>query len=184
MPDDDKALAPAKVGKPKGPRPESYYTERGLASPKAQKILAKAVKLRFVDQLSYEDIGAIVGLPNRDVQRMLAPFKPMLDDPAGVKAYKANEPEIMDGLRMLMTSGMYTILTNPDRIAKMDLSRLTYGFGIMYDKARLERGESTSNVKTLSDLVRSAHATEVPAEAEVVEETPECDIKPSSPQSS
>jgi hypothetical protein len=170
----DESAPPAKVRKPKGPRPSGYYTERGLANPKAQKILAKAVKLRFVDQLSYEDIGKIVELPQQDIVRMLAPFKPMLDDPAAVKAFKANEPEIMDGLRMLMTSGMYTILTNPERIAKMDLSRLTYGFGIMYDKARLERGESTANVHTLSDLIRSAHATEVPAEAEVVEEAPEC----------
>jgi len=165
--------------KPKRKRPPRMG-EYDAAQKQYQAKLAKAIKLRWQDHMVEEDIGKVIGVAQQTVSKMLAPFKPMLDDPEAVKQFKSNEPQLMDGIRMLMVQGMHTVLTDPKRVAKMDLSRFTYGYGIMYDKARLERGESTANVKMLSDLIRSAHATPVESEeAEIAE----CE-KPSTPPSS
>lgn len=131
--------------------------------------LASVLKLRFVDDLTFAMIARATGLTEHMARQMCAPFAVIMDDPARVKQFKANEPHLLDGVRMLMVQGMVDQLTDEKRRKTMDLSRLTYGYGVLFDKARLERGESTSNVMTLSDLVRAAHAEEV-TEAEVIEE--------------
>ena len=132
--------------------------------------LASVLKLRFVDDLTFGMISRATGLSEHMIKAMCAPFAVIMDDPARVKQFKANEPHLLDGVRMLMVQGMVDQLTDEKRRKTMDLSRLTYGYGVLFDKARLERGESTANVMTLSDLVRAAHAEEV-TEAEVVEPT-------------
>lgn len=48
-------------------------------------------------------------------------------------------------------------LADPAQAKKIGLGRLAVAYGILYDKARLERDESTANVMSLSDLVRAAH---------------------------
>ena len=131
--------------------------------------LASVLKLRFVDDLTFAMISRATGLSEHMIKAMCAPFAVIMDDPARVKQFKANEPHLLDGVRMLMVQGMVDQLTDEKRRKTMDLSRLTYGYGVLFDKARLERGESTANVMTLSDLVRAAHAEEV-TEAEVITE--------------
>ncbi len=144
---------PAKRKKGSGHR--IYSGEHGEALKQHQQRLARAIKLRWESHLTEPEIARSLGIAESTVNTMLRPFKPMLDDPARTKEFKKHEPEIMDAIRMLMVDGMHKILTDEKRIAKMDLSRLTYGFGIMYDKARLERGESTANVKTLLPQIPS-----------------------------
>ena len=125
------------------------------------KQLAKVLKLRFVDSISVPDIAKLMGLGIQVVRGMIEPFKVIMENPEQIRQFKKYEPHILDGVRMLMVQGMMDQLTDEKRRKKMDLSRLTYGFGILYDKQRLERGESTANVMSLSELVRAAHATEI-----------------------
>ena len=143
------------------------------------KILTKVLKLRFVDHLSYTDIEAVMKkggklqISDDSIRDMCEEFSPLMADPEKVAAFKAMEPNLLDGARMLMVQGMVEQLSNPERRQTLDLSRLTYGYGILYDKQRLERGESTANVRTLSDLVREAHARPVnpePEEAQIAGE--------------
>ena len=125
------------------------------------KQLAKVLKLRFVDNLSVPDIAKLMSLGIQVIRGMIEPFKVIMENPEQIRQFKKYEPHILDGVRMLMVQGMMDQLTDEKRRKKMDLSRLTYGFGILYDKQRLERGESTANVMSLSELVRAAHATDV-----------------------
>jgi hypothetical protein len=125
------------------------------------KRLARVLKLRFVDNLNYPDISKLTGLGVQVIRTMIDPFKVIMENPEQIRQFKKFEPHILDGVRMLMVQGMVDQLTDEKRRKKMDLSRLTYGFGILYDKQRLERGESTANVMSLSELVRAAHSTDV-----------------------
>lgn len=103
--------------------------------------------------------------------KMIGPFKVMMDDPERIRAFKVNEETLIDGAKMLLLQGIVEQLSDPDRRRKVDLSRLTYGFGILFDKNRLLQGQSTQNVMSLSELVRAAHANLVevePAKAELV----------------
>ena len=52
----------------------------------------------------------------------------------------------------MIASGMHTALKysmDPAKLEKASYSQLTMGFGILYDKLRLEEGKSTSNVAVL-----------------------------------
>lgn len=150
------------------------------------KALQDVLKWRFIDHLTYTQIEAICRkryphVPTLHdefgIRKTCKEFNPLMENPEEVAAFKRMEPNLLDGARMLMVKGMVEQLTDPKRRQSLDLSRLTYGYGILYDKQRLERGESTANVRTLSDLVREAHARPVgrgkgeqPEEAEVVGE--------------
>jgi hypothetical protein len=144
------------------------------------KKLEKVLKLRFVDGLTYDEIARVMGIEHTAIERMCKPFKQIMDDPARVKAFKVQEANILDGVRMLMVEGMVDQLTDPVRRKKMDLSRLTWGYSTLYDKARLERGESTANIRNLSDLIRAAEAKDVSdiVEAEVLHEGNESEGNP------
>lgn len=164
----------------KSPKKERYKEHRGEArqiSKQYGRDLASVLKMRFVQGHTYEDIQKLTGLSRIIVMQMIEPFAVIMADPERVKAFKANEPHILDGVRMLMVQGMVDQLTDEVRRKKMDLSRLTFGYGLLFDKARLERGESTANILSLSDLVRAAHAknikdseaTDQAEEAQVIE---------------
>ena len=125
------------------------------------KRLAKALKLKFVDNLSVADIAKVLQVGEQVVRTMIDPFKIIMENPEKIRQFKKWEPQILDGIRMLALEGMHDKLTDPVMRKKTDLSRLTYTYGVLYDKQRLERGESTANVLSLSELVRAAHATDV-----------------------
>ncbi len=155
-------------------RHKKYYGEKKQITKQYGRDLANVLKMKFVDNMTVPMIQKATGLSSYMVNEMCKPFAVMLDNPDRVRQFKANEPHLLDGVRMLMVQGMVDQLTDAKRRKTIDLSRLTYGYGVLYDKARLERGESTTNVMTLSDLVRAAHATPVgeqTTEAEVVEAT-------------
>lgn len=133
--------------------------------------LADVIKMRYVQGHSYEQITKLTGLSREMVMNMIGPFKVMMDDPERIRAFKVNEETLIDGAKMLLLQGIVEQLSDPDRRKKVDLSRLTYGFGILFDKNRLLQGQSTQNVMSLSELVRAAHANLVevePAKAELV----------------
>ena len=140
----------------------------------AQGRLARILELRYVRNLSYEDIAKLVGYKHRsDVEEVCRPYAMILGNPELIKQFKHYEADINDGIRWLLVQGMHEQLTDPERRKKMDFSRLSWGYATLYDKMRLERGESTTNVMTLSELVKQAHAKDVtPAEAEIVKELP------------
>lgn len=136
--------------------------------------LAAVLRMRFYQGLGYSEISKLTGLNVNKVKSMIMPFKVMMDDPDRIKAFRANEPEMLDGVRALAIQAMYEQLSDPVRRKKVDLSRLTYLYGVLFDKTRLSRGESTSNVKSLSDLVRAAQDLEMEKakEAEKAAEEP------------
>jgi len=155
---------------PKKTRYKEHRGEARTVSKQYGRDLADVLKMRFVQGHSYPEITKLTGLSTEMVQTMIKPFAAMMEDPERIKAFKTNEPHYLDAVRMLMLQGMVDQLTDEKRRKKMDLSRLTYGYGVLFDKARLERGESTANVMTLTDLIRAAHAKEIeasPAEVEI-----------------
>jgi hypothetical protein len=162
---------------PGGNRVERYRKSRSnndaLAQRQFAKDIAEIVKLRFSSRLSYEDIGKITGYSREKISKLCEPFKIIMEEPERIAAFKGNEASLLDGVRMLMVQGMVDQLSDKERRETLDLSRLTYGYGVLFDKARLERGESTANVKlSLAELVQQAHAQDITdlQEAEIVED--------------
>jgi hypothetical protein len=127
------------------------------------KDLAELVKMRYVQNHSYKEISKLTGLTEAIVAKRLEPFKPMMEDPDAVKQYRINEENLLDGAKALLIKGIVEQLSDEKRRKTVDLSRLTYGFGILFDKTRLVKNQSTANVATmtLADLVRNAHKPEI-----------------------
>ena len=149
-----------------------FVQRRGEAGKIAKdygKDLAAVLQMRFVDNMPYSMIEKATGLTEHAIREMCRPFAILMENPDQIREFKKHEPHLLDGVRMLMVQGLVEQLTDEKRRKSVDLSRLTYGYGVLFDKARLERGESTANIKSLSDLVRAAHAEDV-TEAEVIKE--------------
>jgi len=133
-------------------------------------LMAKAMQMRWLSHMTMTEISRALDVPLNRVEGWLKPFKTMMENPAEIKEFKKYEANILDGIRWMALKGMAKRLEDPDYMAKVDLSRLTYNYGVLYDKTRLERGQSTENVLSLSELVKAADAKIVePEEAEVVE---------------
>lgn len=126
------------------------------------KELAKVMQWRYRDHLSIAEIAKLAGMGTEAIDTMLAPFKVIMETPEVVQGFKANEADILDGIRFLMATGMMEQLSDPERRKTLDLSRLTWGYCALFDKARLERGESTSNVKlSLAELIQKADEIDI-----------------------
>lgn len=107
--------------------------------PNAQRIIpiTKMIELRRKG-LSYSQIGKIVGCDKSNVVRRLAAVSADIE---GLDDYKSSRADIFAaGQRKIIKS-----ITNKD-IKKASLLQRVTSAGILYDKERLERGESTVNV--------------------------------------
>ncbi len=145
------------MGRPKIDRTQVAKTiDKRLTREKSYD-LGKALKLRLSNRLSYAQIGHMLGAGETAIRRGLSQLEALLDIPGLVSAYKDNEAEVIDSARMLAIQAVGEQLSDPVRRKKLDISRLTMLFGVLFDKQRLIRGQSTANIKQLSMLITDAH---------------------------
>ena len=117
--------------------------------------LLKAVKLRMEKNLSYKDIAKIVGVSPQSVQERMARLGTAFNDPERLELLKEHEPIMIDGIRAMVLERMSTVLGNEK--SNISFSQLALGYGIMLDKARLLRGQSTTALQQLTALIHAAH---------------------------
>lgn len=99
------------------------------------------IELRRKD-LTEHQIASILGCDRSNVNRRLAKYKDQLD---GLDRYKNHRADILafNQKRLLNT------ITESD-IKSASLLQRTTAFGILYDKERLERNQSTENISVKS----------------------------------
>ena len=122
---------------------------------------AKALKLRL-QGLSFAEIGRIAGgLSAQAIEQRLARFKRIVDNPDSIHAYRDNEAELLDGIRAQLIT---TLVDDISRKGKKALSgyQKVGMYGILFDKMRLLRNESTANVSNLTAIIQAATARTVP----------------------
>ena len=88
--------------------------------------------------LSYAEIGNMIGRSKQAVHQRLQPYKDAIDN---LPAFKENRADIF----AILQARLLNSLTDDDIKRIPPGSRFT-GVGILYDKERLERDKSTSNV--------------------------------------
>lgn len=115
--------------------------------------VAEALKLRLVHKLTYPEIGRLLGVDASAVWRRLKRFHEMVNDPEAAVAYHENEAVILDSLRMRAVANML----KPGALEGASPRDLAVVFGIAFDKMRLLRGQSTSNVGLKAALILQAH---------------------------
>ena len=159
------------MGRPKIDRQEVARAQDHRLTKAKSYDLGKAMKLRLVNHLSYDQIGSMLGVTGSTIRKGTAQLEKLLDNPGLVSAYKDNEAEMIDAARMLAIQAVGEQLSDPVRRKKLDISRLTMLFGVLFDKQRLIRGQSTANIKQLSMMITEAHRrrteSEAPTEVEI-----------------
>lgn len=107
--------------------------------------LGKIIELRN-KKLSYEEIGAICGVSKQAIHERLSAYKQSIDE---LQAVKDNRADVL----AVVGDSLINSLTYKDVQKMSGLQRIT-GFGILYDKERLERDKSSVNV-AYADYSRS-----------------------------
>jgi len=102
-----------------------------------------ALKLKVDNGLSYSQIGAIQGYTKQAIHKAI---KPLLPSPA-TDYYKVNRADILAGLQVKMLAQV-----DDARLKKAPVGSLVLAACQLYDKERLERGQSTANISVHDDL--------------------------------
>ncbi len=115
-----------------------------------QKIdVQKALQLRLKG-VSYEDIGKQFGVSRAAVYQRLKPVIP--ENNVDLETFKQNRADLLAAKQKIILESM-----TQEQIDKIPPGSRPTAFGILYDKERLERGQSTENVI----VVDPARATEL-----------------------
>ena len=108
-----------------------------LNNPNDPAPIAKLIELRNKG-LTYEEIGNMLGRSKVTIFQRLKPFKKHIDNLEAIKKYKADTLAVYQ-------SAILDSLTEAD-LKKASAYQKVGMYGILYDKERLERGQSTGNL--------------------------------------
>ena len=109
--------------------------------------------------LSYDEIGSMIGRSKQAVHQRLQPYKDAIEN---LPVFKENRADIFAIHQQRLLNSL-----SDDDIRKIPPGSRFTGVGILYDKERLERGQSTGNIsmeslvehrQTLEEASREAQA--------------------------
>lgn len=100
--------------------------------------LNKAIDLR-IKGLTYQEIADHFGSCRQSVQERLAPYVDTVEG-IDIGSFKDRRADILAAKQQVVLSAL-----NPDKIKEASARDQVIIFGTLYDKERLERGQSTSN---------------------------------------
>jgi len=100
--------------------------------------LEKALELRL-KAVSYNDIARFFGCSKAAVIERLRPY--LATEDIDVEVYKNNRADILAHKQVSVLAEM-----TPAKLAQASAKDLSITYGVLYDKERLERGQSTQNV--------------------------------------
>jgi predicted DNA-binding protein YlxM (UPF0122 family) len=104
--------------------------------------LSKALTLR-AKGLSYQDIANSMRTSKQAVHQRLKHFNALLDDDM-LTAFEANQDKLVSGAMCKMLNNAL----DSDKLKSATTLQSVTSYGILFDKQRLMRGQSTSNVLT------------------------------------
>ena len=108
------------------------------------------------------------------VIRKLRRFLRVIGNPEEITGYRFHESDVLDAVRWRIVQ----LLSEPSRLANASVRDLAIVFGILFDKARLLRGQSTQNISIRTDAILLAHRGREREEASP-EHTPDLVLPPS-----
>ena len=131
--------------------------EPDIAPPKSANQVArtidvnKALKLHLKG-VTHADIAVLQGVTRQAISKRLSQFTRISSDPVGASAYREAEGELLDGARLKLLAS----LVNKADDKKASVNNLAYALRQTFDMTRLIRGESTSNLHSLTVAIDQA----------------------------
>ncbi len=116
-----------------------------------------ALRLR-AQGLTYVQVGKLLNITPQGVQQAVGKNGELMDNTNGqLTAYQENEATILDAIRHKLIDAIHLKIEDVNEAKKLDLQRLVWAFGVLMDKGRLLRGQSTSNINQLAAIITAAH---------------------------
>ena len=104
--------------------------------------LSRAIKMRFLNGNTFQEIGDHFGATRQAIEKLLKPFKRLMQDQGALQAYNDNYRGILKNANMVLMGGML----DPDKLADASLNNVAYAFNTIANHQRLEEGKSTNNI--------------------------------------
>ena len=120
----------------------SKPAEQSVDKIEAKINLDKAIKMKFVNGNTDEEIGAQFGVTRQAVNKALKPFKEIMKDNGTLQVFTDNYSDILAHTTMNMVQG----LNSPDKLEAASLNNLAYAFTAVNNAKRLEDDKSSMNV--------------------------------------
>jgi len=117
---------------------------------KARNTLPIEQIIQYAEQgLNHDEIAAIAGVTRSAITHRLNDAE---YTPQRLKAYKEYRADILAYYQTLLLNAL-----TPSEINKMAPRDRVLAFGVLYDKERLERGQSTSNIAAITSIIQAVH---------------------------
>ena len=131
--------------------------------------LVEALQLRFVNKLTYKQIGEKYGVSAQAVEQRISRFKEKFGDSEEVQQYTSNR----DGILTVVEREILSRIVDPSKLEKATINNLAYAFQQVFNARRLEEGKSTANLHGIYGLVLQLDREErnqvKPIESEVID---------------
>lgn len=114
--------------------------------------VGKALKLRLVNNLSYQQIANQVfidtghKIDKTAVFKRLKPFERLIKDPEAIQAYESNKEDLLSAVEMKLLVEML----NTSKLKSASLNNVAYAFQQIFNANRLQRDKSTANLSVRS----------------------------------
>ena len=131
--------------------------------------LVEALQLRFVNKLTYKQIGEKYGVSAQAVEQRISRFKEKFGDSEEIQQYTSNR----DGILTVVEREILSRIVDPSKLEKATINNLAYAFQQVFNARRLEEGKSTANLHGIYGLVLQLDREErnqvKPIESEVID---------------
>jgi predicted DNA-binding protein (UPF0251 family) len=111
--------------------------------------LVEALQLRFVNKLTYKQIGEKYGVSAQAVEQRISRFKEKFGDSEEIQQYTSNR----DGILTVVEREILSRIVDPSKLEKATINNLAYAFQQVFNARRLEEGKSTANLHGIYGLV-------------------------------
>ena len=136
-------------------------TSQALEKPIGPAPLSDILTLRFKQGLTYQQIADKYNVSAQAISDRIKRFKSIPQDPEYISAYKSSRADVFAALQIRILDSI-----EEDDLKKAPLQSKMWSVGVLYDKERLETGQSTQNIGV--NEVRSLSRDDLKALAEVV----------------
>ena len=136
--------------------PQDIAKQLGLVPVERKLDLSACLKDRYHHRMTYKQIADKYGVTPQAVHSRLQAFEEKLGDPDELKSFQDIEADIQNAVKRRYSSH----LLDAD-LSKMSPKDAAMVYGIMYDKNRLQTGQSTSNQSVFFHIVSESDTQDV-----------------------
>lgn len=111
--------------------------------------ISQAIKYRYINNLSLQEIGDRFGCSKQAINQALKPFEAIMKDKGTLDAYRSRKQDILESTEMELINQ----ILDKDKLKKASTNNIAYAYQAIANQARLEAGKAI-NIIGYEDINR------------------------------